>query len=464
MRILHALNSFPPHSRAGSENYVETLALEQRRRHDVSILHRVSEPERPEYQGRSSEWRDLPVYSVNRTFRDVTDFRETYASEPLAAAVHARFEHWRPDVVHFHHVSCLSTTSIEAARALGAAVVFTLHDYWLSCPRGQRVRRDSTLCREPSEAECVNCMAAQLRIRGGFARTRELWHRSERFRWARFARQLVRRWATRPFSDEDDALRQIRERTAHVHEVARSVDAFISPSRWLRDEFVAQGFDAEQIRVLPNGFDTRSWPARALPRTRTDNAPLRVVYLGTWIPTKGVHLLVEAAQAFDASELSLDIHGMAVPYEGADDYEAQLRSAAHGHPHIRFHERYEPDAVPQLLDDADIVVVPSTWYENSPLTVHEAFLAGVPVVASDHGGLRELVHDGHNGLTFRPGDPAALRSVLRRLVDRPEELEQLRRNIPTVTDIADHAVQLESLYGELRDRRREPTQPSTPEA
>ena len=105
--------------------------------------------------------------------------------------------------------------------------------------------------------------------------------------------------------------------------------------------------------------------------------------------------------------------------------------------------------MPRLLAQADAVVVPSTWYENSPLTVHEAFLAGVPVIASDHGGLRELVRDGHSGLTFRPGSAASLRAAIQKLVRNPNLLELLRNNSPNVLDMADHLDALDATYGEL---------------
>lgn len=449
MRILHALNSFPPRSRAGSENYVEALALEQKKRHDVSILYREDDLDRLEYEARSEEWRGMPVHVVNRTFRDVQDFRETYASAPLAEAVRARLEAWRPHVVHFHHVSCLSTTSIEAAHDLGIAVVFTLHDYWLTCPRGQRVRRDLSLCEKPTEVDCVDCMAAQLRIRGGYARTRELWQRTKRLPKARLARSIYQRIASRPFQDEQAAIEQIRARTAHVHSVAKSVGRFVSPSRWLRDAFVADGFPADRIRVLDNGYDRSAWQDAAVRRPRPSGSPLRLAYLGTWIPTKGVDILIEAVRDLGADEVTLDVHGFAVPYEGAEDYESRLRDRAADQPQIRLHGRYDPGDVPGLLANTDVLVVPSTWYENSPLTVHEAFLSGVPVIASDHGGLREFVRHGENGLTFPPGDVAALRALILDLSRDPSKLDGLRVDTRDVMSIDDHAAALDSIYQEL---------------
>jgi len=73
----------------------------------------------------------------------------------------------------------------------------------------------------------------------------------------------------------------------------------------------------------------------------------------------------------------------------------------------------------------DLLVVPSTWWENSPLTVLEALAAGVPVVGSRTGGLPELIEDGRTGLLVTPGDAAALRTALEDVVQGRKLAEPL---------------------------------------
>ena len=167
------------------------------------------------------------------------------------------------------------------------------------------------------------------------------------------------------------------------------------------------------------------------------------------MPTKGVHLLVEAFRGLDPERAQLDIHGHAVPYEGVDDYEADLRGLAAGAAHIRFGKAYRPEDVPSLLADADVLVVPSTWYENSPLTLHEAFLAGLPVVAAGHGGMAEFVVNEENGLHFEPGSASSLRATLQRLVDDEALLARLAVPPPAVKSIEENAQELEACYREL---------------
>jgi glycosyltransferase involved in cell wall biosynthesis len=450
VKIVQVIHAFPPYSRAGSENYLEALAIELKRRHELTVFHRIADPELSEYEITEGYSGGIPVVKLNRCFSDLDDFSGTYRSEAASAAFAAFLDREAPDVVHFHHLTCLSTTSVSEAKQRGIPVVCTLHDFWILCPRSQLVRRDQSLCERHTSTDCVNCMAGQLRIRGGYARARSLWKRSQKLTRLRLPmpRRLLGKLAARPFSNESDALEQIRAREAHMLEICSEVDRFISPSRFLRDLFVDFGLPESKIVVSDNGFDLSHW-SNPPQRVRKAGDRLRVAYIGTWIPTKGVHILVEAFRALDPKQAVLDIHGYAVPYEGVDDYDEELRSLAGGATHIRFGKAYRPEELPMLLAEADVLVIPSTWYENSPLTVHEAFLAGLPVVAAGHGGMAEFVVHEQNGLHFEPGNAVSLRAALQRLIDDEALLARLAPSASRVKSIEENARELENCYREL---------------
>jgi glycosyltransferase involved in cell wall biosynthesis len=95
------------------------------------------------------------------------------------------------------------------------------------------------------------------------------------------------------------------------------------------------------------------------------------------------------------------------------------------------------------------MVVPSLWYENSPVVIQEAWAAGVPVVVSGHGALAEKVQHGVNGLHVPPGDAAALRSTLKTLAREPQLLAKLRQNIPAPMAMTEHTQRLETLYQQI---------------
>ena len=106
-------------------------------------------------------------------------------------------------------------------------------------------------------------------------------------------------------------------------------------------------------------------------------------------------------------------------------------------------------AIGSVLAKIDVLVIPSLWYENSPLTIHEAYLAGIPVIVTDNGGMAELVSDGLSGLHFRRGDVADLRAKIQRFLDEPELHGRLVRGIPAVKTIADDAATMEGRYRKL---------------
>ena len=107
----------------------------------------------------------------------------------------------------------------------------------------------------------------------------------------------------------------------------------------------------------------------------------------------------------------------------------------------------------RALSNLDVLVVPSIWPENSPLVIREAFLAGVPVVASRIGGIPETVTDGVNGLLFTPGDVADLRRTLQRLISDAALLETFRQNIPPVRTLEDDVAAMRKAYAAAADAR-----------
>jgi GT2 family glycosyltransferase len=102
--------------------------------------------------------------------------------------------------------------------------------------------------------------------------------------------------------------------------------------------------------------------------------------------------------------------------------------------------------MPGVLADLDVVVVPSIWIENAPFIIREAFAARVPVVASNLGGMAEMVRDGADGLLFPAGDASALAAALRRLLDEPQLLPALRAGIRRPMSIEEDAASLREIY------------------
>jgi glycosyltransferase involved in cell wall biosynthesis len=121
---------------------------------------------------------------------------------------------------------------------------------------------------------------------------------------------------------------------------------------------------------------------------------------------------------------------------------------------VTFGGQYERAELPRLMSAVDWVVVPSIWWENSPLVIQEAFAYGRPVVCSDVGGMAEKVTHGVNGLHFRVHDPLSLAETIRRAVSAPGLWQTLRNGIQPVYAMHDHIASLAEIY--RRSRRNLP--------
>lgn len=454
MKIVQVIHGFPPYNMAGSELYTYNLARELAKTEEVYVFHRVADPDRDEYELSFTELDGIKICTINNTFKFCTSFEQTYKNDIISAKFGDFLDEVQPDITHFGHLTCLSTTLVEEARKRGLPVVFTLHDFWLFCQLGQLLKRDLSLCNGPKDSECARCLAPQLAIRGGVKKAFELLKKTipsfhNRTPIASITRTIHRQYAKVFFLFENKAQAQIQERTNHIKEICSQVDLFISPSKFLLGKFVEFGIPANKIVYHDNGFNTalfNSFDKVASKKTRFG-------YIGTLLPSKGVHILLEAFNGIRSQNVDLRIHGKFVPYHaGFEDYPDYLRSLGK-RDNIQWFGEYDNENIAVILSEIDILVVPSIWHENSPLTIHEAFMARIPVITSNIGGMSELVQDEVNGLLFKVGDSRDLRRKMQMIIDKPELVDELRKHINPVIPIEDHAVKLREIYRGLITNR-----------
>ncbi len=194
---------------------------------------------------------------------------------------------------------------------------------------------------------------------------------------------------------------------AHLREVAELVDLFIAPARYLleryRDEF---GLPERKLVYLDYGFDLE----RLRGRRRVAGEPFTFGYIGTHIPAKGIHHLIEAFGRV-RGDARLRIWGRPRGQD-TDALRALADAARRRRGRVEWLPEYRnQDIVRDVLDRVDAIVVPSIWVENSPLVIHEAQQARVPVITADVGGMAEYVHHEVNGLLFAHRDPRGARGA-----------------------------------------------------
>jgi glycosyltransferase involved in cell wall biosynthesis len=251
-------------------------------------------------------------------------------------------------------------------------------------------------------------------------------------------RRTVQRLERRVVQLQDAAhSRSIRDRWATMRRLGREIDLFLAPSRYLGDELVRFGLPSDRVVHCDYGFPVEQFGRRKLPEHCR-----RFGFLGSLVRHKGAHVLLEAFAGMPA-EAVLEVCGTA--YDPS--YAEELRRLAR-HPGVHLRGGLAPAQVPAFLRQVDCLVVPSIWQENSPLTIHEAFLAGVPVVASRMGGHVDLLSGG-GGVLYDADDPAELQLQLRRLYDECGLARRLASSAPPVKAMSDHAKELLSFYHDL---------------
>jgi glycosyltransferase involved in cell wall biosynthesis len=224
------------------------------------------------------------------------------------------------------------------------------------------------------------------------------------------------------------------------------VQRFFAPSRFLRERFVEWGIPPERILHLPYGIDLErlALPCEAR-RGSGGERPLRIAFLGTLAPHKAPHLLLEAWSLLPEAtraRATLTLYG---PKLHHPEYVAALEARAAGLS-VALPGATDPRDAARVFGEIDLLVLPSTWYENSPLTLLEARATRTPALVSDLGGMAELIADGRAGWTFRTGDAADLARHLGRLIADPQELERLDFGGQPPRSIASTAEELEGHY------------------
>ena len=282
------------------------------------------------------------------------------------------------DVVHFHNtLPLISPSAYYAARAEGAAVVQTLHNYRLLCPKSTFFRNGTV------------CEACQ----------------GKRIPWPAVRHACYR---------EDRSASAVVTAMLSTHRILRTyinaVDTHIAVSEFSRQKFIEGGLPASKISIKPNFVDPDPGPGRG------DGG--YAMYLGRLSPEKGIETLLTAWDR---------LRGI-VPLKvvGNGPLAERVAKAVDGNPSITWLPGKDDAEVEGIMSRASFLIVPSTNYEGFPKTIVEALSQGTPVVASRLGPMAEVIDHGRTGLHFDPGCPRDLADRVQQLVADPSSLSSMR--------------------------------------
>jgi glycosyltransferase involved in cell wall biosynthesis len=296
-------------------------------------------------------------------------------------------------LANFHHYLNLG---VNALRALSAETripfAVTLHEFLAICTHhGQMVTRPARrLCQQATSVACATCYPEHTR-------------------------------------------QQFKLRRELIQSALLPAAGYISPSHFLADRMVSWGLPREKFVVIENGL--RVLPKRE-DRVRTEGSLWTFGYFGQLTPFKGGDTLLDtiellAKQPGIEKRIRIKVHGNLIGQEA--DFMARFKKAFDTHAFTSYAGAYDNADVHTLMSACDYVLVPSTWWENSPVVIQEAYAAGRPVICTGIGGMAEKVPNRRSGLHFRLNDGADLARVMGEAAD--EVLyKALCSNIPTVAD------------------------------
>ena len=395
MRILLLCHGVPPDSIGGVEQHVSGLAQALAAAgHAVHVFARGSLPGKPQGEYTLGAGGNPRVTRVAYRWEGVDSLAAIYTCAPMAQAlqrflVERAAAGERFDVAHVHHLTGMSTDALTVLQRAGVPTVMTLHDYWLFCPRGQMFHHREEVCETAAPPRCGECLQATFP------------------HWLR--------------PDNRDAI--VADLQARALCALETPHALVVPSARAIPPFVALGVPRDRFTVIENGVDTEG--LAALPPPAAGPGPLRIGYLGTLLPSKGLQVLLQAARTLPAQRITIDIHGNAVPYHGDAGYLTRCFAELRPGDQVRYHGPYGLGDLPRILAGIDVLAAPALWHEAFGLTVREALAAGRPVLVSRVGGLQDAVEDGVAGMVLPPGDVRAWAAALARLEADRDEVRRL---------------------------------------
>lgn len=446
IKILLISHFFPPTHNAGTENYTLGMAKALLARgHDVRVLCAEEWETGQDYWNGTTqeEYQGVLVIRIHLNWIMAKNpNRVLYDSEDMNKWISQFLQQELFDVVHIMSTYSLGAGIMESIKAAGIPLILTLMDFWFLCPKIQLLRGDGELCDGLTTAvQCENCLMFDSRVSRKITRlgiSTDL----QPYLW-----DLLSHWQIiskqRGFRGR---LLNMRERKEVLKQAVELPDLVLTHSKIVKEIFARH--TPRIIKILSNGHEF-SQLQEFKEKTPSDN--LRVGYVGQIISIKGVHILIEAfKQANLDNKARLEIWG---GLEQDPAYVDHLKALIHEDPSISLQGRFKHDDLIKVLTNIDVLVVPSLWLENAPLVIQEAFASQTPVIATNLGGMAEMVSDEVNGLLFERGNVSDLARQLRRLVDEPELIRRLKLGIPRVKTVDEEVDQLEKIYRELIQTR-----------
>jgi glycosyltransferase involved in cell wall biosynthesis len=451
LRILLTSHQFLPKSSGGTEILTRDTGLEMLRRgHEVHVL--TVDPgatgESVDVSHEAYDYLGLKVHALRlpQLGSSKVNIRSEYDNDLVAEHVRRYARQIEPDAVHMFHLARLSGAVIDVFRELRVPLAYTPTDFWAICARNTLMKPSGELSTGPDDisSNCLECRDVER-----YLPPRELPGATDK---RAFYRKIAQRALAKQENEHPgmELVRAMLARTESLRKRVNSLDAILVPTKLVQRMFAANGIDPGIMTLSSYGIDVSGF--RQGRRRHPRSGELRVGYIGSIRRMKGLHLLLEAFGRLRGDDgFTLRVCGGLRSYP---DYAREVYEMAGDDPRVNFAGTFPNEKMADELGKIDVLVVPSVWYENTPLVIYSAFAAGIPVVATNLEGMAEVVRHEENGLLFERGNPEDLAHQLKRLANEPGLLAGLSDS-GSVRSVEDSVEEMLRLYDRLRKKADE---------
>lgn len=440
MKIFHCLNHFLPQQIAGTEMYVFALAKALRKElFDTTIVI-------PNYGSNENEeylYEELRVIKYAETSVIDRDLQLGKKGPEGVTSFINILNKEKPDIVHFHElggINGITLYHVKAAKQAGFKSLFTFHLSGYTCKTGNLMYKDKVYCDGVIHFDkCTYCCFS---IKNNNALQTNLLFPAAMMSYflGIDTSTISSRLGTAlgfPFL--------IKKLKTDLVALMKSCDSVVALTNWYQEMLVKNGVEGNKISIITQGLAQKG--IVNFQRNEEMKLPIKLVFIGRISQLKGVHLLLEALNGMGNNDVTLDIFGKT----GLDEYSTACKKLSEGLLNVQWRGEIKPENVINELTRYDVLCLPSTFSEMSPLVIQEAFAAGIPVMASNVYGNAEQITDGKNGWLFNFKDSVDLKNKLQMLVDEPSLIEAAKKNIPAVRSFEEVASEYISLYHEIEN-------------
>jgi len=447
LTILLPVHVFFPSHFYGTETYTLELATQfMTMGHHPVVLTATPYGEKGAGELRSFyRYKDVPVHCIDLNLMPHRRFKDTYYRPELVDLLRTVITEIQPDISHVTHLINHTAVLLEVLRGLSIPVVATLTDFFGICLNNKLERYDGILCRGPDRLS-VNCLACYLKA-GGINPIKKYsaaiaGRRPGLLRLVAFSLFVMTRLPGFRRGRLAGHVRDVTHRQRTLYHLYDTYDTMIAPTDFLYEAYSHNGFYPERLRKINFGIDLSGISPSAGPRVKKDNH-VRFGYVGQIARHKGTDLLIEAFRKLPGSGGSLIIYG---PADQDPSYMEELVNMSAGDGRIEFRGTFPSTELIDRLSELDCLVIPSRWYENSPLVLLYALATHTPVIVTDVKGMSEFVVNDGNGYTFEKDNAESLRRAMEKIARNPDTITRLSAKACYRKDVSDHAEEVLDIY------------------